>query len=254
MLYFFRRVSFDQTPNNPLTPSPLIKGGRRVVGKGGLLEKVWSLVTFTACSEFYSSIIQEAFWPDLSRSFPMFNLFHLRGKIGDAMLTGPGLVEFDRESDGRTVHPVDLEGKRPEEVARFGYDLVFPMTAVPLGNLRMQCPKWRSERKYRPLGVAPFLLPGLDKIWSKHSEIFSNLFKVDRIFALLPRIELWSKPFNQWTDEDWKTCGLSALWDIESGKVLWAKGPQCVDGMHEIGKPIEEFIILSHNHGGAKTR
>ena len=40
-----------------------------------------------------------------------------------------------------------------------GYDLTFPMTAVPLGQLRRECGEWRSDRWYRPLGVAPFLLP-----------------------------------------------------------------------------------------------
>lgn len=196
--------------------------------------------SFQECLLF--SVFQEAFWPGLSHSFPMLNLFHLRGVVGDGMIVGPGLVEFDLESDGRTVHPMDLQGKRPEELARRGYDLVFPMTSVPLGELRRQCPDWRSDRRYSPMGTAPFLFPGLDESWAEHSEELLPLFKVERIFALLPRMELWSKRFAQWTEEDWETCGLSALWDIRSGRVLWAKGAHHVDEMQEVGKTAEEFL------------
>jgi hypothetical protein len=204
--------------------------------------RVLDLVDAAFGQSVYSSTLQEGFWPDLSHSFPMFNCFHLRGRIGDAMLIGPGLVEFDLERDGRTVHPVDLEGRYPEEVTRSGYDLVFPMTAVPLGELRRQCPEWRSDREYRSLGVVPFLAPDAAECWSRQSQRLLQLFKVDRIFALLPRIEFWSKPFAEWTDEDWKTSGLSALWDIRFGRVLWAKGAHHVDEMQSIGKPIEEFL------------
>jgi len=190
----------------------------------------------------FFSVLQEAFWPDLSSSFPMLNLFHLSGKIGDAMITGPGLVEFDLGEYGRRVHSVDIQGRRPEKVVSRGYDLVFPMTAVPLGELRKQCFRWRSDRTYRPFGVLPFLIPGNEDVWSANSKFLLEFFKVDRIFALLPRVELWSKPFAQWTPEDWETCGLSALWDIESGQVLWAEGAHGVDEMSEVGKPIEEFL------------
>ncbi|MFC1713106.1 hypothetical protein ACFL6S_05530 [Candidatus Poribacteria bacterium] len=191
---------------------------------------------------FHLYILQEAFWPDLSNSFPMLNLFHLQGRIGDALLTGPGLVEFDIENDGHTVHLVDRKGRRPEAIVSRGYDLVYPMTAVPLGELRKQCPEWRTERIYRSLGIWHFLLPGTEDIWSEKAEIFSQIFRVDRIFAMMPRFELWSKPFDEWTDEDWETCGLSALWDIKSGRVLWAEGTHHVDEMQKIGKPIEEFL------------
>ena len=189
----------------------------------------------------YLSILQEAFMPDLSISFPMFNCFHLKGKIGDAMITGPGLVEFDLERDG-TVHPIDLQGERPAEIAGYGYDLAFPMTAIPLGNLRRQCPKWRSDRRFRQLGVLPFLFPGNNNVWTMYSERLLDLLKVDRIFALMPHMEYWSKPFSDWADDDWNNCGLSALWDINSGYVLWAKGANKFDDMYKIGKPIEEFL------------
>ena len=149
-----------------------------------------------AVTGFFSDF-QAAFSPDLSRSFPMLGYFNLKGNIGDAMLVGPGLVEFELERDGRTVHPLDLQGHRPEAVSRFGYDLVFPMTAIPLGTLRKTCPAWRSDRRLRPLGTLPFVLPDEEEPWPKHAAVFKTHLPVDRIFALLPRFELWSKPFRR---------------------------------------------------------
>jgi hypothetical protein len=59
---------------------------------------------------------------------------------------------------------------------------------------------------------------------------------------LLPRLNLWTKPFADWTEEDWSTCGLSALWDIETGVVLWAHGAHHVDDMRTKGRPAPEFF------------
>lgn len=58
----------------------------------------------------------------------------------------------------------------------------------------------------------------------------------------MPRPELWLKPFDDWTETDWNTCGLSALWDIESGVVYWAEGAHKADEMKRVGKPIKQFI------------
>ena len=119
------------------------------------------------------------------------------------------------------------------------------MTAIPLGALRKNCPKWRSDRRLRPLGVAPFLLPEAQEVWPRHADFLRQRFRVDRLFALLPRIELWSKPFAEWSDDDWQTCGYSALWDVTTGRVLWAKGAHEVAEMPEVGKPFDEFFGLS---------
>lgn len=188
-----------------------------------------------------SSFLQEGFWPDLSRSLPMFKCFHLQGKIGDAMIAGPGLVEFDLEKGG-TVHLTDRDGNLPEEAVKYGYHLVFPMTAIPLGKLRRNCPEWRADRRYRPLGVLPFLYAGSEEAWAKYSDEMLKRFRVKQIFALMPRIQLWSKRFDCWTEEDWRTCGLSALWDIASGQVLWAEGAHHIEEMRRVGKPVREFL------------
>ncbi len=188
------------------------------------------------------SFIQEAFFPDLSASWPHLACDSLSGRIGDAVLAGPGLAEFELEQDSRRVHFTDPDGMRPEALSRRGYDLTFPMVAVPLGALRRGCPAWRTDRRVFPLGVAPFLFPDLHEVWPRHAEVLRSLFIVPRIFTLLPRVELWSKPFADWTPDEWENCGLSALWDIDTGRVLWAQGAHHVDEMPNVGREANDFF------------
>ena len=93
-----------------------------------------------------------------------------------------------------------------------------------------------------PLGVAPFLFPGWHDVWPKHVKPLRETFRVPRIFALQPRFELWSRPFADWTEEDWSTCGLSALWELDSGRVLWAHGAHDVAAMPTVGRTAPEFF------------
>ena len=155
------------------------------------------------------SIFQEGFRPDLSRSWASLGLRGLRGQIGDAALAAPWRVIFKCESDGRTVRDAEPDGTRCRRLIELGYDLVFPMVAIPLGHLRRACPTWRANRRLQPLGVAPFLFPEFHDVWPKHVETLKSIFGVPKIYALCPRIELWDKPFDDWSDEDWKTCGPS---------------------------------------------
>lgn len=196
-----------------------------------------------------ASILQEAFNPSLESSWPSFGLFTLAGRVADATLVAPGVIALDIETDGRTLHFADPQGENPAKLVLRGYDLTFPMTAVPLGQLRRECGEWRSDRWYRPLGVAPFLLPALRDVWPAHAEFLQESFKVPHIYCLLPRFELWSKRFRDWTDADWRDPeNLSALWDLSGhltgtpGQVLWARGAHDINVMPRIGLPAPQFL------------
>ena len=129
------------------------------------------------------------------------------------------------------------------DLVRRGYDLTFPMTAIPLGNLRRTCSAWRTDHRYPLLGVAPFLFTGLYNVLRESTKSsLREAFQVPRIFALLPCFELWSRPFADWTAADWSTCGLSALWELDSGRVLWAHGAHDVDEMPTVGHTAPEFF------------
>jgi hypothetical protein len=192
------------------------------------------------------SILQEGFRPDLSRSWPPLGLQGLRGQIGDAALAAPGRMIFDCESDGCTVRDADPDDTRCRRLIELGYDLVFPMVAIPLGHLRRACPTWRADRRVQPLGVAPFLFPEFHDVWPQNVEILQSIFGVPKIYALCPRIELWDKPFDDWSDEDWKTCGRSALWEVTTGRVLRADGAHPIEKMPEIGRPASEYFKLGY--------
>ena len=73
-------------------------------------------------------------------------------------------------------------------------------------------------------------------------EILQSIFGVPKIYALCPRIELWDKPFDDWSDEDWKTCGRSVLCEVTTGRVLWADGAHPIEKMPEIGRPAPEYF------------
>ncbi len=107
------------------------------------------------------NFLQEGFYPELRRSWPPLGFQGLNGRIGDAILTSP--VDFRFELADRDVVFADRTGEWPAELVKFGYDLCFPMSAIPLGNLRRSFPKWREDRRYRPIGVLPFLEIGLSK-------------------------------------------------------------------------------------------
>jgi len=192
------------------------------------------------------SISQEGFRPDHSRSWPPLGLQGLRGQIGDAALAAPARVIFACESDGRTVRDADRDGTRCRRLIELGYNLVFPMVAIPLGHLRQACPTWRADRRVQPLGVAPFLFPEFHDIWPMHVAILRSIFGIPKIYALCPRIELWDKPFDDWSDEDWKTCGRSVLWKVTTGHVLWADGTHPIEKMPEIGRPAAKYFKLGY--------
>ncbi len=187
-------------------------------------------------------LLPEAFADDLNHSFPAFGVCGLKGRAGDGWLIAPGWIEWD-------VDPVSAEVCRDSPKQQWSqplidksYDLVFPLTNVPLGQLRRDCPEWRSNRSFRALGILAYFFLGSEEWLKKQGQKFLELFKVPSIHALMPKPELWLKRFDDWTETDWNTCGLSALWDIESGIVYWAEGAHNADDMKQIGKPIELFI------------
>ena len=187
-------------------------------------------------------LLPEAFTDDLNRSLPALGIWGLKGHAGDGWLLAPGQIEWDVDMVTAEVHRDSPKEQWSRYLTENSYDLVFPLTNVPVGQLRRDCQKWRSNRSFRALGVLAYFFLGAEKWFKKHSQAFRELFKVPQIHALIPKPELWLKPFDDWIETDWNTCGLSALWDIKSGRVYWAEGAHSADDMPRVGKLIDEFI------------
>ncbi len=198
-------------------------------------------------------LLSEGFYPSLELSFPLLWVGNLEGQIGDGYLDAPGIVSFDLKSDDRAIRTGDPDGKRPGEIVDRGYDLVFPFSGIPLGNLRQKCEGWRRDRGLAAMGILPFLWHGNDGLWRKHARAFHKILGIREIYVLFPEFELWNKKFIEWTDDDWEKCGLSAHWDVETGVVLWARGGHHKQAMRVIGRPIDEFIRTLEEESNKKN-
>ncbi len=194
-------------------------------------------------------LLPEAFADDLSSSFPALGVCGLKGRAGDGWLVAPGWIEWDVDPATAEVQSDSPKEQWAKRLFEQNYDLVFPLTNIPLGRLRRDCPEWRSDRSFRAIGVLAYFLLGSEEWLKEQGQKFLDLFKVPQIHALIPKPELWLKPFDGWTDMDWNACGLSALWDIESGVVYWTEGAHSADAMKQVGQPIDKFIGLVNKPG-----
>ncbi|MBZ5617314.1 MAG: hypothetical protein LAQ69_01085 [Acidobacteriia bacterium] len=239
-------ITRDRDPDRDLT-HPFDPAHARILARGDALHHDLDRnrapktpPTTAHLNVLHTSWLQEAFFPSLSQSWPGLELQGLEGKIGDAVLTSPASFRF--ELNGRLVLFADQQGTEPPQLSRYQYDLCFPMTAIPIGRLRREFPAWREDRRYRPLGVLPFLMPELAKVWQKHAKRLLTLFPIGEIYAFQPAEKLWYKPFAEWTPADWQdSAHRSLLWNIGKGIVLTAPGVHPRDTFPTVGKPFQEF-------------
>jgi hypothetical protein len=224
-----------------LMPLAQLSGNRLNPGAPGRDTKAYNQSS-TLLAGLEANVLQEAFFPDVRRSWPWLGLYHLSGMVGNATLVGPTLLHFEFEADGCTLHAVDSQRRESEAVVLREYDLVFPTTVVPLGQLRQRCAAWRKYREPRRLGVLPFVVPSV-KFTQKDLEKLRAYFCVDRIYALLPSRNLWSVRFADWQSADWNHSeNVSALWNLKSGGVLWARGTGDLSWISQEGRPPDTFF------------
>jgi hypothetical protein len=191
----------------------------------------------------HANWLQEAFFPDLTESWPGTGLQGLQGRVGDGALTAPATFHF--ELNDKKVVFADPRGMEPPDLARYQYDICFPMSAVPIGELRRSCTPWREDRRYRALGVLPFLLPHLFKTWKAHALQLREIFLTDRIYACWPAERLRYKPFKKWSPADWQDDKhRSLLWNIGDGSILVAEGVLRSDEIRTAGNLMSAETLL----------
>ncbi|MEM6326609.1 MAG: hypothetical protein AAF791_05770 [Bacteroidota bacterium] len=178
-----------------------------------------------------AAFAQEQFFPTIQQSFPRMHLFHLNGQIGHCALVAPAHPLLEPESDSRTLRRFERGQETAPLLQTYAYDLVFPLTAIPLGALRRHhLDLWTDGTRPFRIAQAPFLFPELEHVWPRHASLFQEWLgsEIEGIYAFLPPEELWDTPFEAWTppdqeDSDWRK-GHSAYWHLASGTVRWVRG------------------------------
>ncbi len=122
------------------------------------------------------------------------------------------------------------------------YDLVAPLTAVPLGALRSQFPLWQTERAWRALCMLPFLFGAVPEDWRDKGERLATSLSVPSLFLFVPHPDRYSLQFSEGSAEDWGKESASALWDFHTSRVLWAEGIHTRDSLREQGKTFKELF------------
>lgn len=203
------------------------------------------------------NLVNEGFWPDLSRAFSFLNLPVHAGGLADVEMTAPTVLAW-RDAVGVTPCPRD-------------YDLVFPFSVVAQPSWLSKVPGWAKDRGWRRFLTLPFLHPSsslaaqlaqvlrvpdakpkgyssrkeeeqaeLDALHAQAKEIAQHTLHV-----LLPRPDWWERSFAEWAETDWDICGYSACWNLSTGRMLWAVGAVPREDMPARGLPIEEFLKSS---------
>ncbi len=196
-------------------------------------------------------LLNEGFWPDLRRAFPLLRLPAAAERLNQAHLAGPALVEWGESAECARGYA--------------DYDVVSPFTAVAGPAWRARFPAWEKDREWRtwlllPVLFADYKLAGkwsgalkrmADEKAEEADETYQELnerekrwnegvrrLRTESLFVFIPRPELWEKPFAEWTVADEATAGYSALYDIAEGKLYFAVG--VVRSRDEMRKPERE--------------
>jgi hypothetical protein len=177
-----------------------------------------------------SHLFSEALWPDLGRCFaPLSTGF--AGPVGGKWIEGPLTL-----AQPRPGQPQPLPGWLHD------YDLVAPLTAVPLNLLRERFPAWQSERAWRAMLMLPFLFGEVPVSWKEKTEVLLQTMSVDSIMLLMPDPERITLLFLDGTEADWAASSASAIWCIREGTVLWAEGIHTRVSLKAQGKPLDAFF------------
>jgi hypothetical protein len=214
--------------------NPLIANSGEVDGAHAPFQHVFQLML---SYHFFNEALQ----PSLERSLPVLNDFNRRGLVGHAVLTGPLDLHFEYEPDDRTLAFADPNGYHAFQMLG-DYDLVSPLTAIPLGSLRAKCPAWIENPMIRTAVMLTFIAARLKQ--EDIAEIWNWLkvnLTVSDLLLLLPDESLMKRKFADWTESDWRDHVWSAYWEISGDTMLFAPGRRSKAEMQTGGPDIKTF-------------
>ena len=106
--------------------------------------------------------------------------------------------------------------------------------------LRRLEPEWLEERAYRNVFMLPFLLGKEPDRWRAHLKKHPPTFK--RLMLFMPNPDLYESHFNDFTKQEWCRGAASALWNLETGQLLYAHGIHTEKSLHAEGRPFLEWL------------
>jgi hypothetical protein len=172
--------------------------------------------------------LSEAFWPNLQQSLPALGWCGSSGSLENYQLNGPLNAEFAPQS------------KLPEWLGE--YDLVAPITAFALPRLRQSFPSWMKERVHRSIFVLPLLLGEEPQGWRG---LLNTSPPFDRLMLFMPPPMHYERTFSDHTKEEWSSGAASALWNLQTGTVVYADGIHTAESLQKCGQPLERWLNLT---------
>ncbi|GAA5506550.1 chaperone protein HtpG [Novipirellula caenicola] len=167
------------------------------------------------------------------------------GTDRDESLPVTGLIGVGSRTDLRLVGPVRVTNSQnvvaqPDWLR--AYDLVLPYTAFPLDALRSRFPEWTATLKPRLIYMLPFLC-GQEPFGSLRESLKMNS-PVESLMLFLPNPDHWEWMFVDHSREEWADGSASALWDLKTGKVLYADGIHTATSIRRkgVGKPLRDWL------------
>ena len=171
-------------------------------------------------------VCSEALWGRFQQIHPIFEELSLAESKSKLNLIGP--LQFTIASDS----------KQPEWMSC--YDITFPFTLFAMNCLRRLEPEWLEERAYRNVFMLPFLLGKEPDRWRAHLKKHPPTFK--RLMLFMPNPDLYESHFNDFTKQEWCRGAASALWNLETGQLLYAHGIHTEKSLHAEGRPFLEWL------------
>lgn len=175
-------------------------------------------------------IASEIFWPSWKRSLPAVGLDSLDIPLSSCLLNGPVHIALESQ-----VRLPDWLGAH--------YDLVAPFTALSLPRLRRAFKKWGEDRRHRAIFMLPFLF-GHSPWRGDSKEIIKLPFR--RLMLFMPNLRHEEWLFAEHSRDEWAQGAASALWDLDTGKVLYADGIHTEESMWSEGRSLREWLSLSN--------
>lgn len=173
----------------------------------------------------WNHLASEGLWSNFSSSHPVLEVNGHKAQIHDLYLVGP-------------LHVVTKDSRATKWIE--AYDLCAPFTGIPLRALRDRFHLWNRERHWRAFMMLPLLLGGAPSL--KWRNRFRNDHHCDHLMVFMPHPSQTEWLFDEHTPEEWSQGSASAIWDLKTGRVIYADGIHTEQSLRKHGMPLRDWL------------